>query len=158
MALDIIDRENILEDIVTTLQGIDTRNDYYMDVRNSSVTRILKPYREVTESDLPMLIISDGSESFNYETMGKRVTNFFSVIIRGIVEDQQNPSQELNKLIADVKKALLVDLRRGIDSSSQPNASNTKLIRIDTDEGLAFPRAVFEMEILIEYHTLDTTR
>jgi len=158
MATDIIKREDILENIKTVFQAIDTRNDYYTNIRNSSVTRKLKPYGEVTSSELPMLIISDGTEIYNYEDMGKRVTNFFTVIIRGIVEDQQNPSQELNKLISDVKKALTIDLRRGTDANSRPNASNTKLSRTDTDQGLASPRAVFEMEVMIEYHTLDSNR
>jgi len=158
MATDIIKREDILENILSVLRGIDTRNDYYTNIRNSSVTRVLKPYGEVTSSDLPMLIISDGDESYNYEEMGKRVTNFFTVIIRGIIEDQQNPSQELNKLISDVKKALTISLIRGTDANGERNASNTKLVRTDTDQGLASPRAVFEMEVMIEYHTLDSNR
>jgi len=154
---EIIPREQILENIVTELQRIDTRNGYNLSLRKDSITRKLKPYDQVTTSDLPMLLVSDGNESYNYTDMGSRVTNFFSVIIRGIVEDEQNPSQQLNKLLADTKKAVLNDLRRG-ETGNSPNASNTKLVRTDTDQGLASPRAVFEMEIMIEYHTLDTNR
>jgi len=154
---DTIPRNNILDNIVETLQAIDSRDGYNFDIRNESVTRMLKPWSEITMSDLPYLIVSDGSESYNYTGMGKRVTNFFTVIIRGIVEDNSNPSEELNKLIADVKKAILIDLTRGT-TNGERNASNTMLIRTDTDQGMASPRAVFEMEIQVTYHTLDSNR
>ena len=154
---DIIYRTNILDNLITVIQGIDQRDGYNFNIGQDSVSKILKSAQAVTSSDLPMLFISDGPETMIYE-MGSRVGNHFNVIIRGIVEDENNPSGELNKLIADVSKAILVDPKRGTDSNGNPNAGNTKILRISTDQGLASPRAIFEMEIETVYYTLDQAR
>ncbi len=154
---DIIYRTNILDNLITDLQGIDQRDGYYFNIGQDSVSKMLKSAQAITSSDLPMLFVSDGIETMVYE-MGSRVGNHFNIIIRGIVEDENDPSSELNKLISDVKKAILADLKRGLDSNTYPNAGNTKILRISTDQGLASPRAIFEMEIEVVYYTLDQNR
>ena len=154
---DIIYRTNILENLVTSIQGINQNGGYYYNIEQDSVSKILKMIQAITSSDLPMLFVSDGEETMIYE-MGSRVANHFNVIVRGIIEDAYDPSAEMNKLISDVKKAILADLKRGEDTNGDPNASNTKILRISTDQGLASPRAIFEMEIEVLYHTLDQTR
>ena len=158
MAAAEIIRENILENLKTSLQAIDTEDDYNFTLRNDAVSRNLKPYDQISSSNLPALFVSDGSEVMVYDNMGSRVPNHFNVIIRGMVEDRSAPSTELNKLIADTKKAILTDLMRGVDSNSNPSAGNTKILRVDTDQGMASPRAIFEMEIEVVYYTLDVTR
>jgi hypothetical protein len=142
------DRDAILDNIETTIKAITAGSTY-----NYTPAKVL---REVVAFDdltfFPTYMIIDGPEDFEY--FGKRVVNSFVVIIRGIHKGERGMdySGKLNKMIRDIRTALVQDVERG------GSASNTEIIHIETDEGWIPPYISFEMTVRIQYLTLEVNR
>lgn len=107
-------REEILANIETTLAGITTANGYNFDVKE--VSRKFIAFSQTQK--FPTLIILAGDERLEPQT-NLEYTAFFEFGILGYVKaakDIANEgllSKELEKLIQDVKKALVMDVHRG---------------------------------------------
>lgn len=152
-----VERENILDNIVTTLQGI--QEGYAMPTGvsgtyNYTPVRVTRENVSWDECDwgYPTYVVLDGDENISY--FGKRATNFFSVLLRcyNKFEKGTDRSVKLNKMIKDVRTALLDDPSRG------GYAANCLMTGISNDEGWLAPYVVAEMTLQVEYLTLELNR
>ena len=142
------ERDAILDNIEDTLSAIKQGEVY--NYTPAKVTREALPFDSV---DLfPTICIIDGPESFSY--YGKRVVNRFTVLIRCIHKSERGKdySEKINKMIKDVKYALVQDIERG------GHASNTIFGEVQTDEGWLVPLATCELTVIIDYLSLEEHR
>jgi len=141
-------RKNILDNIVSTLESIQAGSTYH--ITPARVTRESTDYTEV--NIFPVYVVVDGPESFTY--FGKRVVNSFTVFIRLFDRGEQGfaISDKMNKMITDVKTALVQDVERG------GYASNTEIISIESDEGWIAPYIASQFTLRISYLTLEVYR
>ncbi len=142
------ERDAILDNIESTLNAI-TQGETY-NYTPAKVTREALPFDAI---DLyPTYLILDGPEGFAY--FGKRIVNHFTVLIRCIHRSErgQDYSEKINKMIKDVRHALVQDVERG------GTASNTIVTEIQTDEGWLVPICSVEISLRVEYLTLEVFR
>lgn len=137
-------RDDILELIKGQVSGIVTGANYYTTLETA--TREHKWYYEWEDGDLPAICILGGSERLSYPG-GHREVGFFSVILRGTIEEEPPSTIQtrLEHLIEDCKAAV------SLDSTLGGVCQDINIVRVDTDEGWAVPRAAFEMEAVVQY-------
>jgi len=146
-------RELILQDIITVLKTIKTANGYRTNVLDENIGRTLKDSSEMDYSEFPALFVSDGFESLTPLT-NREIEADLRIIITGYVrfnpdaEVAEIASQQLNKLIADTKEVIM-DTTKVLWTNN--NAGLTRIVNVDTDEGILEPDAVFRMEIVCQY-------
>ncbi len=142
------ERDAILDDIEDTLSAIKQGETY--NYTPAKVTREALPFDSV---DLfPTICIIDGPESFSY--YGKRVVNRFIVLIRCIHKSERGKdySEKINKMIKDVRTALVQDVECGGTSA------NLEFLEVQTDEGWLTPLVTCEATIRVTYLTLEEKR
>ncbi len=142
------ERDAILDDIEDTLNDI-KQGDVY-NYTPAKVTRESLPFDSV---DLfPTYMILDGPEGYLY--FGKRVVNSFTVIIRCIHRSERGKdySEKINKMIKDVRTALVQDVECGGTSA------NLEFLEVQTDEGWLTPLVTCEATIRVTYLTLEEKR
>tara|TARA_Y100000310_G_scaffold146471_2_gene145824 strand:- start:5125 stop:5604 length:480 start_codon:yes stop_codon:yes gene_type:complete len=143
-------REDILGDVVTQLQTIDTTS-YRSNITSAKVSRLLKDLTGMDTEDFPALFVSDGVEEIIPQTNDQMEAKF-NVIITGYVrfnvdaDSANSPSVQLNKLIADCKEVLM-DTTSGLWTNREVFISS-----VETDEGFLEPDAVFRMTAIVTYH------
>ena len=141
-------RELILQDLVTTLRNIKKDNGYNYTVK--TVTRTQEGWDKFPTTALPALVITDDREEITY--IAQRVHNRLFVTIRGILDHSETASQDMNKLIEDVKLALGKDVTRG------GYASDTQITTILTFQRPEMPRSTIFFQLLITYEELNPYR
>ena len=134
-------RELILQDLISTLQSITTANGYALNVQN--VDRHIEHWEKVAE--FPALFVVSGDERIEHKPGLTERANW-SVGIVGYVKSEDQKSQEVEKLIGDVKKAVMVDTTRG------GNATATTVDEIRDLSVVLSPYGIFEMDLTIIYH------
>lgn len=141
-------KETILADIQTTLEAISMANSFRTTPR--TVSRILKSWEELPETDFPALYITLDNDNSKDETNMEQ-EDMLNLAIFGYVrysEHQENDDIAQTKLInleADVREKLFDDRQRG------NNAINTFIDGADYSRGSLEPIAVFIMRVRIEY-------
>ena len=149
-----VKRESILADIKTQLDGINQAGGYRLDV--AYVTRSWVPPGDLKSNQYPCLEILDDTELPLYH--GRRAMYDFTILIYGFIhrtkkqqaDSSEDLSERTNKLIRDVKDALLVDPTRG------GVATNTTFGMSDT--AYAEEDGNFELPVIVRYPELETAR
>lgn len=103
-------RENIIANIVTTLNTITEDNGYHYNI--NTVTREIKHFREL--DDYPsVLIVGAGEERESKSLSGNYVRSLLTVRIRGIVQAESDIETAANNFLDDIETALCsADSRR----------------------------------------------
>ena len=96
----------------------------------------------------PLAFINDSSESRTY-VLSDCIKVEWTVVIVAYNLAGDTPSTVLNSLISIVKSGVESDITLG------GNAYNTKIIRIDTDEGFAYPNCMALFTVVISYMSED---
>lgn len=138
-------RNDILVEMLSTLQNITVANGYYSAV-GSNVGEVAKDLYE--EKLFPHLYLIDSDEGKDWADVDslKCTLNF---LIIGYIKNAKNDTataEPLRKLMADVEKCICADSRRNM------KALTTRLTDIKTDEGALNPYGVFNAKIIVEYH------
>jgi len=138
-------RENILENVKTTLQAIAAGSKFIQPY--PTVSRDVKHPTEVGTTKFPALYISPPEEALAHRTWQK-TRNELSLIVTGYIRADagENSGQELEKLVHDVKIALNQDLTRG------GYAENTLVgPMIRRTQGVAPEMAGIDIEVTVWY-------
>ena len=142
------EREEVLADIKTTLEGITEAAGY-----NTTIKYISRDeYEDFTDFQIdkyPLLLVLDGDEdvvSFTND-MDKGTMN---VIVTALMcgEDGTPTSTEMNRLLRDIRKILYVDRGRGC------HAIYTQITRIAFRRGMIPPFGDFQVNIQVVYQYL----
>ncbi len=154
-----VERENILNQIQDILSNI--RAGEFMTAGASGIysftpARVTRENISWDETNgFPTYIVMDGNENISY--FGKRASNFFDVVIRCYNYFEKGAgvglrSTKLNKMIKDVRAALLEDPSIG------GYAANSNIINITNDEGWLAPYVVAEISFRVQYLSLELNR
>ena len=112
-------REKIMANVETTLEGITTAAGY-----NSTIQRVYRiRLAGLNIQEFPSIVVIPGRE-INAEEPVDRYTERLSFVLECWLKEasKDDIATQVNKLVADVQKALLVDYTRG------GMAINTKLL------------------------------
>jgi hypothetical protein len=134
-------RELILANLETTLEGITTGNGYSVTVQD--VSRTMVHWEKVAE--FPVLYVVSGDERIKHHP-GLQERAVWEVGIVGYVKSEDQKSQEVENLVGDVKKIVMVDTTRGGNAV----ACTVEAVR-DINMVLS-PYGIFEVELSIIYH------
>lgn len=135
-------RELILANLITTLEGITTGEGYSMTVRK--VSRQFQMPDQV--NDFPWLYVYSEDERLTHEPDFEE-RSIWTVGILGYIKLQQSlKSTEMEKLIGDVKKVVMVDTTRG------GNCTSTVVDSIVNLTGEPSPFGIFAVLLQIVYH------
>lgn len=104
-------RELILENIVTTLQGINGTGGYNFAVVSANVKRVVGGIGILQE--YPTLYVVVGQETVMTEVLEKSTVRMPVTIECWIRSDRDTLAADVEKIIADVRKAMMVDYTRG---------------------------------------------
>jgi len=144
-------REKILDNIKSTLEDIKASKGYYNTV--ASVQRWSQHGNNLV--DVPCIIISSGPETKKPEPNPLytcRWTVFIDAITRHDESSTEPTDRLINKMIADVEKALMVDITRG------GYAMDTNLVNnvpFEAVEGQPNVGAVIEIDIVYQHKQSD---
>jgi len=133
--------ESILDNLVTTLQGITTGAGYYKTVNR--VER-LKPGL----ADLPdpiQIYIDSINDKRSFNDAGDLVTHVATIALTTYLKDADDPDEALSKIDADITKALYADRTRG---GYAIETEITMAVRIPNDN---------EYKVWVLVHTIDIT-
>ena len=142
-------RELIVQNLKTTLEGIDGQEPYWTEVK--SVKRVNTVPSDLEGEEKPGLLIAlPGAEESNEPKHNFHDVRTMKVGIVGII-DVQNESDEykgrlVNRFMKDVSAAVMVDVTRGKQASMTEKTFQQDLSNLFGDLGL------FEMELNIRYH------
>ena len=144
-------RELILEGVKDRLAEISKARGY----GTSPVTvkrELPAAFGELSVGQLPALFVWDGDEDIEAE-LSRRVSCVFEVEVRGIVYEPAGGSKELNRLIRDVKKALLqaTYLDIGAWESDKGHAERVWVSHITCHADRASRQAMFISTVRVEY-------
>jgi hypothetical protein len=140
-------RENILQDLKTTLEGISIASGYHNDI--ASVQR----WRQSGNSllNVPCIVINAGPEEKepvpNPFTTCK-FTVYLDVWMRQDSSDPQATDTLLNSLLGDVEKALMQDITRSGFAKDTNIKSN---VLFETLEGQPQAGIIVELEIIYQH-------
>ncbi len=141
-------RQQVMDDIKTTLASISTGGGYYNDVTNV-VRGSITP---TTFKVFPAIAFDDTGESYdrlNNHILGKSL----NVTVLGLLKVHKDTGEAsvraaASELLADIETALMVDRCRG------GVATDTLLIRNDIQSGEAISPLVFVLvELTVKYRT-----
>jgi len=140
-------RENILDNIVTTLKGIKISAGYNNTV--GLVTREPNDWNRLQPNQKPAIIVTWSSDEKDTETItasGQYVISSLNVVIRGIVYAKTDIEGKLNDFAEDIEKILAVDEYRG----TYANYTIPRVITVYQGEDSY--NIVFDFEFLVGYH------
>ncbi len=144
-------RENILENIKSTLETIRIANSYANDI--ASVQRWLQ--KGNTFRLIPCIIINAGPEEIEQTPnplVTCKLTIYLDVFIRQEETDTISTDALLNSLLGDIEKALMVDYTRGGFAENTNIKSN---MTFEAVEGQPNAGIVVELEIIYQHLITD---
>lgn len=138
-------RENIIENLRTSLQDVKTVNGYYFDLKDEAVQRWSMHGNSMV--DLPMVIISPGDEEEkslpnNFEEC--LLTVYLDVFFVHSEDASVSTDTYLNRLQGDFKKAVLADRTRGGYAVDTDISGTTPF---EVTEGQAYAGIIMELSI-----------
>ena len=140
-------RQEILDNIVTTLGAITTGGGYNFSVGECMLG--LKGLNDSPADIMPNIYIAGADEKRRNLAQRTYHSDIFVAVIGYVKQtdtaDKPKLERDLSKLIADITKALMVDVTRG------GYAVTTEIGDIDTDKGAFAPVAGFEMVVRCQY-------
>ena len=144
-------RENMLENIKSTLETIRVANSYANDI--ASVQRWLQ--KGNTFRLIPCIIINAGPEEIEQTPnplVTCKLTVYLDVFIRQEETDTISTDALLNSLLGDIEKALMVDYTRGGFAENTNIKSN---MTFEAVEGQPNAGIVVELEIIYQHLITD---
>ncbi len=140
-------REQILENIKSTLENIHVANGYANDI--ASVQRWLQ--KGNTFRSVPCIIINAGPEEIEQTPnplVTCKLTVYLDVFIRQEETDTVSTDALLNSLLGDIEKALMVDHTR---ASLAENTTIKSNMAFEAVEGQPNAGIVVELEIIYQH-------
>lgn len=140
-------REDILDNIVTTLNNITKANSYNNDI--GLATREPNDWNKLLPNQKPAAIVLWSSDEKDTETIpmsGQYVLSTLNVVIRGIVYAKSDIEGALNDFAEDIEKVMAADETRG----TYANYTIPRLITVFQGEDSY--NIVFDYEFTIGYH------
>ena len=128
-------RENIAKDIVASLKSI--KSVKY-------VTRDVFEPDEISDAQIPAVLVQSGSELKTDITMGYAREGTIEYILTGFVKGKYLDSAR-NKLLDEIEEKLYEDVSRG------GYAIDTLVTEVNTDEGVLFPMGAIQIIVRIQY-------
>lgn len=128
-------RENIAKDIVAALKSI--KSVKY-------VTRDVFEPDEISDAQIPAVLVQSGSELKSDITMGYSREGIIEYILTGFVKGKYLDSAR-NKLLDEIEEKLYEDVSRG------GYAIDTLVTEVNTDEGVLFPMGAIQIVVRIQY-------
>lgn len=128
-------RENIAKDIVKRLKEIKS-------VKH--VTRDVFEPDEISDAQIPAVLVLSGSENKSDLTMGYNRQGTIEYILTGFVKGKFLDTAR-NKLLDAIEEKLYEDVSRG------GYAIDTLVTEINTDEGVLFPLGAIQIVVRVEY-------
>ena len=128
-------RENIAKDIVKRLKEIKS-------VKH--VTRDVFEPDEISDAQIPAVLVLSGSENKSDLTMGYNRQGTIEYVLTGFVKGKFLDTAR-NKLLDAIEEKLYEDVSRG------GYAIDTLVTEINTDEGVLFPLGAIQKVVRVEY-------
>ena len=128
-------RENIAKNIVSELREIKA-------VR--FVTREVFDPSELSDAQVPAVLVLSGSERKSDITMGYERQGTIEFILTGFVKGKFLDTAR-NKLLDDIETKLYEDTKRN------GYATDTVITEVNTDEGATFPLGAVQIIVQVEY-------
>ena len=141
-------RENIAQNMVTTLQGITS------PVNVKYVTREPFEFDKLSNAQFPAILVRSGTENREDSTIGGSITSRMATINYDLIcfVKGANIDSARNNIIEAIEEGLDVDRYRG------GNALDTQVINVEIDEGSIDPIGGVIMTIRVLYqYTRGTT-
>ena len=138
-------RDDLLDEMITTLKTITVANGYYSAV-GDNVSEELKDL--TAQVNFPCLFLIDSDEDKAWKDVDGLMCTLKFLLI-GYVQQTKNDlstGELLRKLMADAEKCLCADRRRNL------LALTTRLTNFKTDEGDLKPYGVFNCDVIVEYN------
>ena len=142
-------RKEIVDFIVTQLKNIDGQTSTYKASYTynhnlfENVYRKLKFLDEV--NDFPALYVSAGTEFRNFNSKSLTVATL-DVTIRAYVYGEDDSQSQADDLVQDVEHVIY-----SLEDSPDKGILDITIDNISTDEGLAIPYGLAEIELTIVY-------
>ena len=140
-------REHIMENIKTTLAGVTVANGYANNIKNVQRWDM----RGKASVDVPYITIAAGEEGMDpvpYPMFTCRLSVFIDVWIRQIEDDVVKTDTLLSSLVADIKKAMMLDATRG---GYAKNTIPKTIIPFEPSEGCPEAGIVVEVEVVYQH-------
>jgi hypothetical protein len=128
-------RENIAKNIVSELRELKS-------VR--FVTRDVFEPNELSDAQVPAILVLSGSERKTDITMGYERQGIIEFILTGFVKGKYLDTAR-NKLLDDIETKLYEDTKRN------GYATDTVITEVNTDEGATFPLGAVQIIVQVEY-------
>jgi hypothetical protein len=128
-------RENIAKNIVSELRELKS-------VR--FVTRDVFEPNELSDAQVPAILVLSGSERKTDITMGYERQGIIEFILTGFVKGKYLDTAR-NKLLDDIETKLYEDTKRN------GYATDTVVTEVNTDEGATFPLGAVQIIVQVEY-------
>ena len=143
-------KEDILQNLKTTIEGIAAGGDYYTDVREVSLLEA----EPTMVSQYPCAIISPLGTEYDHPgtaTMNT-ITGHYRVRATLLVRTRTNAALSIERFVRDVQKSILIDITRGGNAIDTYMTSDDVFYPTELDE----PVAGADCVILVHYRTLRT--
>lgn len=137
-------RERVIANVVTTLQGITEANGYEFDM--AEVTRIPQGVLNFASATYPKCLVIEDSEDIQEGVPTYFTTRMLHLSLACWAWQYFDLSQAVNKLLANVEKALSVDHTRGGVAVDTDFISNTTILANDV-----IPYGGVEIKLDIHY-------
>jgi hypothetical protein len=128
-------RENIAKNLVATLRDIK---------RVKYVTRDVFEPDEISDAQIPAVLVQSGSELKSDLVMGYQREGTIEYILTGFVKGKYLDTAR-NTLLDDIEEELYKDVSRG------GYAIDTLVTEVNTDEGVLFPMGAIQIIVRIQY-------
>jgi hypothetical protein len=128
-------RENIAKNLVATLRDIK---------RVKYVTRDVFEPDEISDAQIPAVLVQSGSELKSDLVMGYQREGTIEYILTGFVKGKYLDTAR-NTLLDDIEEELYKDVSRG------GYAIDTLVTEVNTDEGVLFPLGAIQIIVRIQY-------
>jgi len=140
-------RQSIFEDLKTTFGLIKKASGYNVDLAYAEIG--VKSFSELPADKFPALMVI-GADERRENATNQTFSSSLDVYIYGYVrssdvKDCAKLVEDLNALIADATKAIMVDPGRGC------HATYSEITSVLTDKGAIQPFAMFEMVVGVDY-------
>jgi hypothetical protein len=140
-------REDIVSNVVSTLQGISAASGYNNTLASTQVTRDVQNFRDNDGYDRKLVVMAVNEEQNWVDIGGNYMEARLTVRVEGRVRATSNIETEINQLIDDVETALCADGTRG----SLDGVHYTAPAGITYFQGVSDDELIFRYDFEVEY-------
>lgn len=139
-------KRDLIEDALKeALEQISIDNGYETNLWGNVKKRFIFPEED---PELPLVCVNSGPERINYQPGGFQ-DRYLTVFIRFYLQSKDDVKEDQAKMLRDLEKVFEDNSKLILSDGS--TVRDTRVILIETDQGVLAPLGTGEIQIVVEY-------